>query len=274
MKKFQGVLIVTDIDGTLLKDDKTLSAENLEAIEYFKSNGGRFTIITGRPTVIVKDIYDMVLPNAPMGCLNGGAIYDVKKDELLWTVELDRRALTLVEYVDKVLPEMSIQICCFKNCYFSKMNTSLTNHLINEGFPDLRKHYSLVDESLAKVLFADENEENLFKLRDILNSHPLAGEFDFIRSHPEYYEILPKGVSKGALVKRLVELLGMDIKRTIAVGDNDNDASMIECAGVGISVANGSRAAKNAADIITVSNEEHAIRKIIEDLDKGRIFPV
>ena len=271
MNKFQGILIVTDIDGTLLKNDKTLSRENLDAIEYFKAEGGKFTFVTGRPTVIVKDIYNMVLPNAPLGCFNGGAIYDVRKDEFLWTVELDRRALRLVEHVDKVFPEMSIQICCFKNCYFSKMNTSLTNHLINEGFPDLRKHYSQVEESLAKVLFADENEENLFKLRDILQSHPLADEFDFIRSHPEYYEILPKGVSKGALTIKLAQLLGIDIKKTIAVGDNDNDASMIKSAGLGISVSNGSAAAKEAADLITVSNEEHAMAKIIDDLDKGRI---
>ena len=272
MPKFQGILLVTDVDGTLLKNDKTISRENLEAIEYFKAEGGLFTIVTGRPSVIVGDIYDAVHPNAPMGCFNGGAIYDVAEDKFLWTKELDRRALTLVEHVDKIMPEMSIQICCFKNSYFCKLNTSLTNHLINEGFPDLRKHYSLVDEPLAKVLFADESEENLFKLRDILNAHPLADEFDFIRSHPEYYEILPKGVSKGELVIRLAELLRVDIQKTIAVGDNDNDASMIKCAGLGVAVENASAEAKKASDLITVSNEEHAIAKIIEDLDTGKII--
>ena len=145
------------------------------------------------------------------------------------------------------------------------------NHLVREGFPDLRKPYWEVDESIAKVLFADESEENLFKLSDILRSHPLAEEFDFIRSFEEYYEILPKGVSKGNLVIKLAELLGIDIKRTIALGDNDNDASMIKCAGVGVAVANASYEAKKAADIITVSNEEHALAKIIDELDKGKI---
>lgn len=272
MNKFKGTLIVTDADGTLLKNDKSLSKENLDAIEYFKSEGGIFTIVTGRPSVIVRELYDMVRPNAPLGCFNGGAIYDVENNKFLWTVELPRKALELVAHVDKVMPEMSIQICCFENCYFSKMNTSLTNHLIREKFPDLRKPYWEIDESIAKVLFADEAEENLFKLSDILKKHPLAEEFDFIRSFEEYYEILPKGVSKGNLVIKLAELLGIDIKKTIALGDNDNDASMIECAGLGVAVANASLAAKKAADIVTVSNEEHALAKIIGELDKGKII--
>ena len=100
----------------------------------------------------------------------------------------------------------------------------------------------------------------------------MADMFDFIRSDPEYYEILPKGVSKGDLLMKLADLLGVDRKRTIAVGDNDNDASMIKAAGVGYAVANGSKAAKDAADIITVSNEEDAIAKIIDDLDKNLLF--
>jgi len=271
MKKFDGILLTTDLDGTLLKNDKSISQENLSAIEYFKQNGGKFTFITGRPSVVVNDLFSAVRPNAPIGCFNGGGIYDAERKEYLWTVELPREALELVENVDRVFPEMSIQICCFKNCYFCKMNPSLIKHLITANFPDLRCHYNEIDEPIAKVLFADESEENLFKLMDILKSHPRADEFDFIRSDPEFYEILPKGVSKGTLVLKLAELLGIDKNRTIAMGDNDNDASMLQSAALGIAVSNASPAAKAAANMITVSNEENAIAKIIDDIDKGKI---
>ena len=47
MKKFEGILMVTDLDGTLLRNDKSISEENLKAIEYFKSNGGIFAFVTG-----------------------------------------------------------------------------------------------------------------------------------------------------------------------------------------------------------------------------------
>lgn len=272
MKKFEGILITTDLDGTLLRNDTSISRENLEAIEYFKENGGLFTIVTGRPPVIVGDIYNIVKPNAPIGCYNGSGIYDMEKGEYLWKLELSRDAMELVRYIDKEMPEMSIQLCSFGDCYFCKMNASMEKHLVLGGFPDIRCHYTEVEETLAKVLFADLEEENLFKLADLLQSHPIASRFDFIRSAHEYYEILPKGVSKGNLMLKLAELMGIDKKKTIAVGDNDNDASMIKAAGVGFAVANASKAAKDVADVITVSNEEHAIAKIIDGLDKNLVF--
>ena len=80
------------------------------------------------------------------------------------------------------------------------------------------------------------------------------------------YEILPKGVSKGSALPILAKSLGVDMKNTIAVGDYDNDITMLKAAGVGYAVSNATAAAKAAADKITVSNEEHAIAKIISEL--------
>lgn len=271
MKKFDNILITTDLDGTLLRDDKTISEENISAINYFKENGGKFTFVTGRPPVIVGDIYNIVRPNAPIGCFNGGGIYDMEKKEYLWQRELSRDALELVEYVDKVLPDMSIQLCGFENCYFCKMNPSMEKHREIGGFPDLRCHYTEVTGTIAKVLFAHDNEEQILKLADILNSHPLAPKFDFIRSDREYYELLPKGMSKGGNLLELARILGIERRRTVALGDNDNDASMLKNAGTGIAVSNASPLAKEAADIITVSNEQHAIAKTIQDIDEGKI---
>lgn len=271
MKRFDGILITTDLDGTLLRGDKTISAENISAIEYFKENGGFFTFVTGRPPIIVGDISTQVRPNAPIGCFNGGGIYDMQSKKYLWTKELSREALRLVEDVDKFLPDMSIQICGFENSYFCKMNPSMEKHLKIGGFPDLRCHYTEVSETISKVLFAHDDEEQIFKLRDMLSAHPLASGFDFIRSDREYYELLPKGISKAVSLTEIAKILGIDKQSTIAVGDNDNDAAMLKSAGVGIAVSNASPAAKEAADLITVSNEQHAIAKIIKDIDEGKI---
>ena len=72
MKKFENLLFCTDLDGTLLNDEKQISRENLDAIEYFKSEGGKFTFITGRPPIISFDTYNKIKPNVPFGCFNGG----------------------------------------------------------------------------------------------------------------------------------------------------------------------------------------------------------
>ena len=79
MKKFDGILLCTDLDGTLLRNDKSISQENLDAIEYFKSEGGYFTFITGRMPCFSEEIYQVVRPNAPIGCINGGGVYDYER---------------------------------------------------------------------------------------------------------------------------------------------------------------------------------------------------
>ena len=76
MKKFEGILICTDLDGTLLNSRHTVSRENREAIEYFKAEGGLFTFITGRMPYYAVDAYNAVEPNVAFGCVNGGGLYD------------------------------------------------------------------------------------------------------------------------------------------------------------------------------------------------------
>ena len=71
MGKFDGILICTDLDGTVLKNDKSISKETLDAIEYFKSEGGRFTVVTGRMPYTSNKICEILKPNAPIGCVKG-----------------------------------------------------------------------------------------------------------------------------------------------------------------------------------------------------------
>ncbi len=262
MKKFEGLLLATDLDGTLLKNDKSISKENLEAIEYFKANGGKFTFITGRLPVGAKRIYNLVKPNAPIGCINGGGIFDWENEKLLWHKALSDEALFLAEYVDKNMPTMGIELNAFDKIYFCKKNAAVEQHRKNENFEDIICHYTEVNEPVSKILFADRPEE-VDKLVELLSKYAESEKYYFIRSDPKYYEVLPKGSSKGDLVIRIAQMLGVDIENTIAVGDNDNDVSMLKAAGKGYAVKNASDNAKAAADFITVSNEESAIATII-----------
>lgn len=269
MKRFEGILFISDIDGTLLRNDKSISAENLKAIEYFKSHGGIFTLITGRVPIGAVDIVNTVKPNAPCGCINGGGIYDFKTEKYLFTVEISPSALELVEYVDEKFPSVGIEVHTHEKIYFCKTNAATERHRNNENLPFLQCHYKNIKEPVAKILFAVEDEITMLKLIELLDAHPISENFDFIRSDTEYYEILPKGINKGILVEKLSDILGIDKQKIIAVGDNDNDVSMLRTAHIGIAVSNASDKAKKAADYITVSNEEDAVAKIIYELDKG-----
>lgn len=103
-------------------------------------------------------------------------------------------------------------------------------------------------------------------------AHPLAVGFDFIRSEKTLFEILPKGIGKGTTIKNLTRYLNIDINKTIAIGDYNNDISMFDTAKIGIAVSNACKEALAAADYITVSNEENAVAKVICDLQEGKIL--
>ena len=270
MKKFEGILICSDLDGTLLNSNKEISKENLDAIEYFKANGGLFTFITGRMPSYVSDIYNKVNPNAPFGCVNGGGIYDHKKGEYLYTNPIDKSVLELVEYIDKSLPEMGIQVSAYEKVYFCKNNAAMVEFRKETGLPNLEKNYREISEPMAKILFADLNTENIDKLSLMLQNHSRANEFDFIRSDKTLYEILPKGIDKGAVLPILAELIDIDINKTIAIGDYNNDLGMIKTAKIGVAVENAIDELKSVADYVTVSNDNHAIAQVIYDLDSGK----
>lgn len=272
MKKFEGMLFCTDLDGTLYADDKTVSRENLAAIEYFKSEGGIFTFITGRVPATSEEICRIIRPNGPYGCINGGGIYDHKNKKYLWNVFLPADFLTLVRAVDRELPEIGIQLNTEKNVYFNKDNSAMVYFRAVTGLPNIACPYEAVSEPVLKVVFAHDEEEQIAALMRLLNSHPLAPAFDFIRSERRLYEILPKGVNKGTALCKMAELLGIRMERTIAAGDYNNDVSMLRTAKAGFAVANAVEEAKAAAAYITVNNNENAIAAIVEKLDNGTLL--
>ena len=271
MGKFEGILICTDLDGTLLRNDKSISAENHDAIEYFKREGGYFTFVTGRMHFTATMLYEMVKPNAPVGCINGGGIYDYEKETYLWSNTLPNDVKELVGAVVEAVPSVGVQMNALDKVYFCRENSRMEKFRRFTGAPNIVGDFRTLDVPVAKVVFGDEDEANILKIAKVLHNHPRSDEFDYIRSERTLYEILPKGASKGNLLIRLADILGVDRSKTIAVGDYNNDVSMIKAAGVGIAVANAVEEAKAAADRITVSNEESAIAKVIEEIDKGQI---
>ena len=268
MGKFDGILICTDLDGTLFKNDKTISQENRDAIEYFKANGGYFTFITGRMPFFVSYALECIKPNAPFGSINGGGLFDAGKNEYVWKAHLPEKALEMAEFIGEVLPGVGIQINTFYKTYFVKENETMEKFRQITNLPNLVCGFKDVREPVAKILFGTEIEEEIQHLEKALKAHPLAGEFDFIRSEKTLYEILPKGIGKGAAIENLCRHLG--VCKTVAIGDYNNDISMFKAAKIGIAVENACSEAKKAADFITVSNEKSAVAEVIYGIECGK----
>ncbi len=271
MKKFEGMLFCTDLDGTLLNSRREISPENMAAIEYFKSEGGYFTFITGRMPYYARDIYNVVKPNAPVGCINGGGIYDYTAEKYLWAQTLAPDVLELVDYVHGHIEGMGSQVNTLEKLYFYAENAAMEVFRRETGVPDLAWDPSYIDLPIAKIIFGDGDMDHMDRLTRLLQEHPRAGEFGFVRSEKWLYEIVPYGISKANALKRLAPMLNVDMARTIAIGDYNNDTEIIRAAGLGVAVENAVPEVKAAADLVTVHHDSHAIATIISALDSGEI---
>ncbi len=270
MKKFEGMLFCTDLDGTLYASDKTVSRENLDAIEYFKAEGGLFTFITGRVPLTSTHVCQTIRPNAPFGCMNGAALYDPQKECYLWNLSLAPEALELVRAVDEQFDDIGIQLNTKDQIYFCKESRGTAWFRKVTGVPGESRPYDAVPEPVLKVVFSLDDPNQIDALKHVLHNHPKAHLFDFIRSERTLYEILPKGADKGLALCKMTELLGIDPAKTIAVGDYDNDVAMVRQAGLGFSVANAVDSLKSVAKYVTVHHNEHAIAAIVDGLDCGK----
>ena len=270
MGKFSGMLLCSDIDGTLINDEHKVSLKNQLAIEYFKNEGGIFTLATGRVPSGMRMFLDKVKPNAPVISHNGSAIYDFKKNEFVWQLGLDDDVTEVVNYVTENIPFAGVEIVIGDTVHFCKMNDTVEEHRILEHFPLNDSNYKNLPKQWTKILFIQTPEE-LPIVKDFLLKSHFVGKYKFVQSSPKYFEVINLQSSKGRAMQELAKRLGIPMSMTIGIGDNENDLEMVQDAAIGVAVGNAMPRVKEAANHITVTNNFDAIARIIADLDCGKL---
>ena len=152
MSKFDGILLCTDLDETMLNSNKKVSDTDKAAIEYFKENGGLFTFITGRTPLGIPHIIEMAPPNTYIGCLNGGAIYDPEAKTNVMEIELGQGYVELLEFIDREFPSTGLEVVAHDKVWFCKANELVNRHRTVELLPDNQCDFRNVPGKLAKVL--------------------------------------------------------------------------------------------------------------------------
>lgn len=267
---FDGILLCSDLDDTLFDSSVSVSEENGKAIEYFKDEGGIFTFATGRAPHGAGMAAKYVKPNAPIVCYNGGGIYDFKTDRLLWNTSLDKAAFDVMDMVGERMPQVAFEICTAENVYYSRENRHTRYAREIQKYEDKQIEYRDVEEDIIKVVMMADEEYIPEVIRLVADSE-FADKFTYVQSDKSYYEILPKGTTKGVGMIKLAQMLGIDPKMTVAIGDNDNDYDMICRAGAGVAVANAVRSLLEVADYITVDHDQSAVAAVVEGLKNGNI---
>lgn len=271
MGKFDGILLCTDLDGTLLTTDYKVSDENRKAIEYFMSEGGKFTFCTGRVKAGARLLLEYIVPNVPIVCFNGGVIYDFHEDKVLYESELDKSAVEVVNYIAERVEDLGVEICTNDNVYYPYTNYYTYEHSQIERLQMKVAQPCEITEKWNKIIFMVE-EDKIDRIRRLIAESPYADKYSYIQSYKNYYEVLRKGTGKGEAMLELAKMLGIDKSHTIGIGDNENDLTLVKSAGIGVAVANAMPELLDAADIITVDNNNHALAAVINMIERGEIL--
>ncbi|MCR5075171.1 MAG: Cof-type HAD-IIB family hydrolase [Ruminococcus sp.] len=263
------VILLSDMDGTLLNSKKQITDTDRAAIERFQALGGHFTVATGRTIQSFEQFLSILNLRSPVIMYNGAAIHDYSSGETLYTQPLPQECKAMAIELLAAMPEAGGEVLkaegtyVFSNTEYQKLHTKLCG-IVPEyaALPDIE------EGGWLKVLFsmAPEDIPHMELLTRQLGFDKKA---DFVRSADIFLEMLPPGVSKGSALTEYRKLPGYEDFTFVAVGDFDNDLEMIKAADVGACPANAEDNVKAAADIVlTHTNDEGAVAELIEHIIK------
>ena len=261
-------LIALDMDGTLLNDDKVVSEKNKEALKKAKELGVYVVLASGRPIDgLLKFLEELNLLGEDDYVLsyNGCLVQKTKTREAVCDVTLKGRDL---KYLKKLADEAGLNIHAFskeKGLITPKENKYTTYEAHHNGIDFHIDDFSGIkdDEDIIKVMMIDEPEildEGMKKLpSEVYEKYSVA------KSAPFFLEFFNKEASKGIGVKLLADHLGIKREEIIAVGDEMNDYSMIEYAGLGVAMGNACEKIKEIANYVTDTNDNDGVAKVVEE---------
>ena len=278
MGRFDGVLLASDFDNTLIYTEEALirgepvpplPERNRQALEHFMAEGGRFAVSTGRALAAFVKYADQVPMNAPGVVCNGAAIYDFAKGEYLVTALLDERARERGQQVLEAFPQAAVEAYHIDNVIHAIHPNEITRHHEHLTKVGVTEAPSLLDVPLplGKLLF-EADHETLLKIRDFLTDRGWGGDYELIFSGQSLLEMTAKGANKGGMVRRLAELLGIPREHVYCVGDEANDLPMLQWAAEGFAPANCIPAVRESGATIVSHALDGALADVVELLER------
>lgn len=262
--KFHDVLLASDFDDTLVDRRKRVPARTQTALRYFVSEGGAFTLASGRSMEAVRLQLPGLPVNAPVVAANGTQIFDCDREEMLFEARLPDCARQDFIEVMAAFPTLAVEVCAAGTLYCTRPNAVTAEHLRITGQTAVGRPLEELPEGWVYAKF-EEAPEVLAQVQALFRSR-YPGRYEAIFSAPYLLEVAPAGCGKGAGVLRVAELIGRT--KIYCAGDSENDLSMLTIGTGSFAPANGSPAAKAAAGVVVCDCDEGAIADVVEWLDQ------
>ena len=261
-------LVAIDIDGTLLNSKKEITPAVFEAIQDAKATGVKIVITTGRPIAGVSNLLEklhLMDTGDYVITFNGGLVQETATGK-----ELIKDLLTYEDYLDieSLANKLQIHTQPITKVGIYSSNRDIGRKTIHESqLVNMPLYYRTPEEvrekEFVKAMYIDEPEILDAAIAKIPKE--FQERFTVVKSAPFYLEILGKTTNKGVALLHLAKQLGIKQEETMAIGDEENDRSMLEVVGHAVVMENGNPALKKIATTITKSNDEsgvaYALRK-------------
>ena len=265
-------MIVTDMDYTLLNKDKQVSERNRLALHAAMKKGVHVVVATGRIYTSALYYAKLLGISTPIIASNGAIIREEMTDDTIYECLLQEEAMLKMISLSR---EMGLF------CHLFSRDTIYTEKLVNisNRYTEWNQFMAEKDQVQIKLLesfdqmTSDERKEifkavvvddDAGKLQKIREEIEKTGIVSASQSLIDNLEVMNKEVSKGNAVKRLAERYGIKPEEIITIGDNENDISMIEYAGLGVAMGNGAQCLKDKADYITGDYMEDGVAQVVE----------
>lgn len=260
-------LLVLDLDGTLTNSKKEITRHTKETLIKAQEAGLKVVLASGRPTYGVAPLANELELQKYEGYIlayNGGEIIDWKTRELMYEKQLDS---DLLPYLYRCAKENDFAIVTYENEYVLTEKPD-DEYVLKEALLNVMKikkvdnFLEAVKHPITKCLIVGEPSRLALLEKEMYEK--LKDRMGVFRSEPYFLELVPKGINKAQSLSVLLEEIGMTKNKMIAIGDGFNDLSMIQYAGLGIAMENAQDVVKQAADFITLSNEEDGVAYAVE----------
>ncbi|OTA21536.1 Cof family protein/peptidyl-prolyl cis-trans isomerase, cyclophilin type [Xenorhabdus beddingii] len=262
-------VIALDLDGTLLDPQKRILPESLAALNEARQSGIKILIVTGRHHVAIHPFYQALQLDTPAICCNGTYSYDYPAKRILASDPLSiQEAMQTLSYLQGTEIEHLMYVdnaILYEFQHTVARTLAWSDSLPEHQRPNIRQvsHFQDALQEVSAIWKFATSSSNLGKLREISEQIAENVGLECEWSWFDQVDITKKGNNKGMRLQQWVESQGMSMKEVIAFGDNYNDLSMLETAGLGVAMGNGVDAVKERADIVTRDNTHPGIAEVI-----------
>ncbi len=256
-------LVVSDVDGTLLTKDKTLTDGAKAAVRRLGDAGIGFTITSSRPTIGMRFLIEPLGITLPIGAFNGSAIVDPQMNP----IEQHLIPASAAQRCIEMLNEFGIDIWLFTSDLWLTRNGE--GEYVPQEKRAIRADPTVIDDfapylaRACKVVGSTSDAEQLIRCEDAMRQ-ALGGQATAVRSQSYYLDVTPPGCDKGTFVQAMARRLGLPTAAVATIGDMQNDLAMFRTSGLSIAMGNATDDVKTKAMHVTTSNEDEGFAKAVE----------